>query len=104
MSAWLRDLQLAARALRATPPFTCLAVLLLALGIAAATTLFSIANAVLFRPFPFCRPEAPCHRRRGPTRTAIRGVLPRRRGLARRHTRLRGSLRRQLHRVGVGSS
>ncbi len=53
MSAWLRDLQLAARALRATPPFTCLAVLLLALGIAAATTLFSIANAVLFRPFPF---------------------------------------------------
>jgi predicted permease len=53
MSAWLRDLRLAARALRATPPFTALAVLLLALGIAAATTLFSIANAVLFRPFPF---------------------------------------------------
>ena len=53
MSAWLRDLRLAVRALRATPPFTCLAVLLLALGIAAATTLFSVANAVLFRPFPF---------------------------------------------------
>jgi predicted permease len=53
MSAWLRDLRLAARALRATPSFTCLATLLLALGIAAATTLFSIANAVLFRPFPF---------------------------------------------------
>lgn len=53
MSTWLRDVRLAARALRATPPFTCLVVLLLALGIAAATTLFSIANAVLFRPFPF---------------------------------------------------
>jgi putative ABC transport system permease protein len=53
MSAWLRDLRLASRALRATRGFTCLAVLLLALGIAAATTLFSIANAVLFRPFPF---------------------------------------------------
>ena len=53
MSTWLRDLRLALRSLRATPSFTCLAVLLLAFGIAAATTLFSIANAVLFRPFPF---------------------------------------------------
>lgn len=53
MSAWLCDLRLAVRSLRATASFTCLAVLLLALGIAAATTLFSIANAVLFRPFPF---------------------------------------------------
>jgi len=53
MSGWLRDLRLAARALRATPSFTVLAVLLLGGGIAAATTLFSIANAVLFHPFPF---------------------------------------------------
>ncbi|HEX5474703.1 MAG TPA: ADOP family duplicated permease [Vicinamibacterales bacterium] len=53
MSAWLRDLRLAARALRATPSFTGLAALLLALGIAGATTVFSIADAVLFRPFPF---------------------------------------------------
>src|SRR5678815_1971431 len=56
MSAWLRDLRLGARALRATPSFTCLAVVLLALGIAAATTLFSIADAVLFGPFPFADP------------------------------------------------
>ena len=56
MAAWLRDLRLAACALRATPSFTCLAVVLLALGIAAATTLFSIADAVLFRPFPFADP------------------------------------------------
>jgi putative ABC transport system permease protein len=53
MSTWLGDLRLAARSLRATTAFTSLAVLLLGLGIAAATTLFSIANAVLFRPFPF---------------------------------------------------
>ena len=57
MSTWLRDLRLAVRSLRATPSFTCLAVLLLALGIAAATTLFSIANAVLFRPVPFTDQE-----------------------------------------------
>ena len=57
MSAWLGDLRLAVRALRATPSFTCLAALLLALSIAAATTLFSIANAVLFRPFPFADQE-----------------------------------------------
>jgi putative ABC transport system permease protein len=57
MSAWLRDFRLAVRALRATSPFTCLVVLLLAFGIAAATTLFSIAEAVLFRPFPFTDQE-----------------------------------------------
>ena len=57
MSTWLRDLRLALRSLRATPSFTCFAVLLLALGIGAATTLFSIANAVLFRPFPFTDQE-----------------------------------------------
>lgn len=57
MSAWLCDLRLAVRALRATPSFTCFAALLLALGIGAATTLFSIANAVLFRPFPFADQE-----------------------------------------------
>jgi len=56
-SAWLGDLRLAVRALRATPSFTCLAVLLLGLSIAAATTLFSIADAVLFRPFPFTDQE-----------------------------------------------
>ncbi|HEX4566059.1 MAG TPA: ABC transporter permease, partial [Vicinamibacterales bacterium] len=53
MSGWLHDFRLAARALRSTPSFTALAVLPLGGGIAAATTLFSIANAVLFRPFPF---------------------------------------------------
>jgi putative ABC transport system permease protein len=51
--AWLCDFRLAVRSLRATPFFTGFAVLLLALGVAAATSLFSIANAVLFRSFPF---------------------------------------------------
>jgi len=53
MSAWRNDLRLAVRTLRAPRGFTFAAVLLLALGIAAATPLFSIANALLFRPFPF---------------------------------------------------
>ena len=57
MSAWLNDLRLAVRTLRAARGFTFAAVLLLALGIAAATTLFSIANALLFRPFPFADQE-----------------------------------------------
>src|SRR5258708_25268919 len=33
--------------------FTCVSVLLLALGIGATTVLFALADAVMFRPFPF---------------------------------------------------
>ena len=52
---------------------------------------------------PLRRPGASRHRRRGPARAAIRGVLPRHRGLARRHTRVRGPLRHRLRRVDLGS-
>jgi len=47
------ELRLAARSLRKTPAFTGVVVLILGLGIGANATLFSIADAVLFRPFPF---------------------------------------------------
>src|SRR5690606_10244339 len=44
------DLELAARQLRAAPGFALAAVLTLALGIAATTVIFSLANALLIRP------------------------------------------------------
>src|SRR5260221_8345866 len=47
------ELRLAARSLRKSPHFTCVVVLILGLGIGANATLFSIADAVMFRPFPF---------------------------------------------------
>jgi putative ABC transport system permease protein len=53
MAGWLRDLRLAARMVWNEPRFSIFAALLLAVAIAAGTTLFSIADAVLFRPFPF---------------------------------------------------
>src|SRR6266496_6850268 len=46
-------LRLASRSLWKTPAFTAVVVLILGLGIGANATLFSIADAVLFRPFPF---------------------------------------------------
>ena len=45
-----RDLRHAARLLRRDPLFTLTAVLSLAIGIGANTTIFTVANAVLFRP------------------------------------------------------
>src|SRR6266852_1630666 len=49
----LRDLRYGVRALRRAPEFTAVSSLTIALGIGAATAIFSVVNGVLIKPLPY---------------------------------------------------
>jgi predicted permease len=57
MEQMWRDARFAVRQLRKSPGFTLTAILTLALGIGAATSVFSVVNAVLLKPYAFREPE-----------------------------------------------
>jgi len=52
-----QDLRYALRTLRRDISFTAFAVVIIALGIGASATVFSVASALLLRPLPFAKPE-----------------------------------------------
>ena len=58
MATFLRDLKHGARLVTKNPGFTIAAVLSLALGIGANTTIFTLINAVLLHPLPVDDPPS----------------------------------------------
>src|SRR5512133_1622461 len=74
MSSLLQDLRFAARLFRRTPGVTLVAILSLALGIGANAAIFSLVEALGFRPLPV-KDEARLVRLFATTREARRGRL-----------------------------
>jgi predicted permease len=57
LEIWTRDVRYGARTLARSPGFTVIAIFVMALGIGATTSLFTIVRAVLLKPLPFRDPE-----------------------------------------------
>ena len=57
MHLFLQDLRYALRGFAQRPGYTAVLVLTLALGIGSNVAIFSVTNAILFRPLPFDDPE-----------------------------------------------
>jgi putative ABC transport system permease protein len=53
----VRDVRYAIRLLRASPAFTAVAVLTIALGIGGTASIFTVVNAVVLKPLPFAAPD-----------------------------------------------
>jgi putative ABC transport system permease protein len=53
MSTLINDIKYGFRQLRKNPSFTLVVVLILAIGIGAITSMYSVVNTVLLNPFPF---------------------------------------------------